>query len=75
MLCRRRCQIPLRYATFADELGPKDHVPPGIASDADLGRRFGEFPTGRLVAARDALQEHPVLFKLQQVVVAVKAAD
>ena len=68
------CQLPLRDPASADELWPGQPVTAGISPKRHSRRRFIQFPTRRLVAARDAAQIHTILLKLKQSVVTVKAA-
>src|SRR5689334_13513233 len=66
---------PLRDAADANQLGTDQRVPVRITAGCHRRRRFIERPAGRFVAARDALQKHPILLELQQVVVTVQPAE
>src|SRR5207302_118934 len=68
------CRLPLRDTTGRDEPRANQGMPARIAPGDDSGRRFGQQPARRFVAARDALQKHPSLAELHEVVVSVQPA-
>jgi len=71
------CRVLLRHATRAEKVGLRAQQLVALRVPAEFpgGRRFGDCPPGRLVAARYALEEETVLLELQQVVVTMEGAQ
>jgi hypothetical protein len=69
------CKNPLRHSTDPDEGRTHNRMAVRVANLGDGRRRLIQRPAGRFVTARDATEEHPVAFELQQVVVSMHAAE
>jgi hypothetical protein len=52
-----------------------DRRPAIVRAGGDIRSWFVKFPARRLVSARSALEEHPILFELEHAVVAVQPAE
>src|SRR5262245_21741219 len=65
----------LRDTADTNQLRADQRMPARVTSRCYCRRRFVERPARRFPSARDALQEHPILLELQQVIVAVQPAE
>src|SRR3979411_570699 len=68
-------RLPLRDPADANELRTNQRMATRISSGRYRRGHFVERPARRFTPARHALQEHPLLLEVQQVVVAVQPAE